>query len=71
MLGGGTRYIDTRREHDAMEAGYPKLTALLRSHDIPYVVEEVPWQQKFLFIPSVHKMRFLEALDREVSAAGG
>jgi hypothetical protein len=64
------RVLDGGGSYDRPEDDYPKFSALCRKHDIPFVIEHTDWSQTHFYIPSAHKMRFMEALEATIAAEG-
>ena len=64
------RVVDRGGEYDNPDSHFPKFSALCRHHDIPFVVEHTDWGQHHFYIPSAHKMRFMESLEEKVAREG-
>ncbi len=64
------RYRELSRQYDGEETGYRHLIVVCAAHDIPYCIADNGVGQMLFYIPSAHKMAFLEGLEAHVATHG-
>jgi hypothetical protein len=63
-------YREPSREYESEDTGYRNLIAVCDAHAIPYVIADNTVGQMHFYIPSAHKMTFLEGLEAHVAVHG-
>jgi hypothetical protein len=63
-------YREPKREYDSEDTDYRNLVAVCDAQAIPYVIADNGVGQMLFYIPSAHKMAFLEGLAAHVAEHG-
>jgi hypothetical protein len=63
-------YREPSSRYDGEDTGYKHLITVCDAHAIPYVIADNGVGQMLFYIPSAHKMVFLEGLEAHVAAYG-
>ncbi len=64
------RYREPSRQYEGEETGYRYFINVCDAHNIPYKIADNSVGQMHFYIPSEHKMAFLDGLEAHVAAHG-
>jgi hypothetical protein len=63
-------YREPKRTYESEDTGYRNLIIVCDAHAVPYVIADNTVGQMHFYIPSKHKMTFLEGLEAHVAVHG-